>query len=339
MKDVWKSAGRHLVTRADNGWLKVTPDYLRAYFTRPEIHPVEDSCAAEHRLFNTLMADPFCPVSMAEIEAVVDPDVIENYRVVLGFRDLLCAAGTVEGAYLSLYGDKAITIPPLFIDQMVHLILAGMLENEADPMQYRAAELFFRDQRVTVSDEQLMLADVEIIDMKIGASGPGGLGSLGTLLAQTGTPVREVTLDVLDDDNKAMYWQRSDRFDTAMDFRFTQPGVDAFARVIECWIRHFRGLETKVQAMASIRDKRWSWHVGLDAEANGILNALYDGKTLEDSVASRIIGLFRMEFINAEDLSPTMKGKPVYLGLAMSDSATLKMKPQNLLTNLPLAQG
>jgi hypothetical protein len=31
-------------------------------------------------------------------------------------------------------------------------------------------------------------------------------------------------------------------------------------------------------------------------------------------------------------------GKPVYLGLAMSAEQTLKLKPQNLLINLPLAR-
>jgi len=30
-------------------------------------------------------------------------------------------------------------------------------------------------------------------------------------------------------------------------------------------------------------------------------------------------------------------GKPVYLGLAMNAEQTLKLKPQNLLINLPLA--
>ncbi|VAW11890.1 Bll5482 protein [hydrothermal vent metagenome] len=331
----WKSAGLHLVTRAENGWLNVTPDYLRAYFTRPELHPVEESCAAEHALFEALMADPFATVSKARIEALADADAAENYRTILRFRDLLAGARTVEGAYLALFAQDTITIPPLFVGQMVHLILAGLLEGETDPMRLRAAELFFREQRVTTGNDQLMLADAEIVDMKIKA---GGLGGLGQLLAETGTPARQVTLDVLDDDNKDLYWQRSDRFDTAIDFRFTQPALDAFARMIEAWVRHFRGTETQVQAMASIADERWSWHVGLDAEATGILNALYNGQDLDEAQLVRIIGLFRMEFLHAEDLTTSMQGKPVYLGLAMSASATLKMKPQNLLTNLPLAQ-
>jgi len=336
MKNFWKSAGLHLVTRSENGWLNVTPDLLRAYYTRPEVHPAEESCAAEHALFEALMAAPFRDVSVAEIEAISDADVAENYRIILRFRDCLVEVGTIEGAYLALFQRDTISIPPLFVDQLVHLILAGFLQDQTDPFQLRAAELFFREQRVTLDDGQLMLADAEIVDMK---SGTGGLGGLGQLLSETGTPARQVTLDVLDDDNKDIYWQRSDQFDTAIDFRFTQPALDAFARVIEAWIRHFNGLETQVQPVASIRDERWSWHVGLDAEATGILNALYDDQDLDEAELKKIIGLFRMEFHNAEDLVAEMQGKPVYLGLAMSASATLKMKPQNLLTNLPLAMG
>ncbi len=32
-----------------------------------------------------------------------------------------------------------------------------------------------------------------------------------------------------------------------------------------------------------------------------------------------------------------VQGKPVYLGLAMNELGLLKLKPQNLLLNLPLA--
>ena len=33
-----------------------------------------------------------------------------------------------------------------------------------------------------------------------------------------------------------------------------------------------------------------------------------------------------------------VRGKPVYLGLAMDAQGLLKLKPQNLLLNLPLAR-
>ena len=58
----WKSAGPHLVERNDAGWLSVTPDLIRAYLTRPEVHPIETSCAKEVALFEALMADPFAAV-------------------------------------------------------------------------------------------------------------------------------------------------------------------------------------------------------------------------------------------------------------------------------------
>ena len=32
-----------------------------------------------------------------------------------------------------------------------------------------------------------------------------------------------------------------------------------------------------------------------------------------------------------------MKGKPVYVGLAMNENSKIKFKPQNILTNLPLS--
>jgi hypothetical protein len=333
MTDFWKSAGLHLVKRNELGWLTVTPDFLRAYFTRPEIHPMDESCTAEHALFDKLMADPFAAVAPAELEAIEDRDAADNYAVILRFRDHLAEHGTLEAAYAALFSGEPISIPPMFIDQMVHLILRNILANVSDPMQLRTAELFFREQAVTIGDDQLMLADQEIVEMR---ARDGGLGSLGRLLASSNTPMRDVTLDVLTEDNKADYWTRSDRFDTAIDFRFTQPAPDALGRVIEAWIRHFLHVETRVTAMQSIRDERWSWHIGCDADATRILNALYNGEDVPEEELYQIVALYRMELLNPADAMDIVRGKPVYLGLAMNNDKKLVFKPQNLLTNFPL---
>ena len=79
-----------------------------------------------------------------------------------------------------------------------------------------------------------------------------------------------------------------------------------------------------------------SKHVGLDREATRILNALYEGRTppLED-IAS-IVGLFRMRIRDERMVLDRVKGRPVYLDLAMDGKKRVKMKPQNLLTNLPI---
>ena len=331
--ELWKSSGKHLLERTADGWLKVTPDYLRAYYTRPEIHPVEESCANEHSLFEALMADPERAIGQGELDAIADKDARENYRIILGFRDLLLEAGTIEAAYLGMMKQANIQVPPVFIDQMVHLILHNILDDTKDPMRARAGELFFRDQNVSVGEGMMMLADEEIVSMH---AETGGLGGLGQLLVESNTPMPSVDLDVLDEDNKQLYWERSDRFDTVLDLRFAQPGLDALARVLESWISHFLRVETRVQPMQSIKDERWSWHVGLDIEASRILNALYEGRNVPLEEMNRILALFKLEFRDPGDATPAMRHKPVYLGLAMNGNNRVKMKPQNLLINLPL---
>jgi hypothetical protein len=331
--DFWKSAGIHLLERGPEGWLQVTPSFLRAYYTRPEMHPIEESCAAEVRLHEELMADPLRPVEPARLAALADTEAAENYRVVLAYRDLLVRAGTIEGAYLRLMRQASIPIPPVFIDQMVHLILRNILADCADPMRLRAAEMFFREQSASTDDNRLMLADEEIVEMHARTGGETGLGQL---LAETGTPLKSVALDVLDDDNKAIYWARSDRFDTVIDFRFGQPAPDAFARVVESWLRHLLKIDAQVEPRPSIEDTDWRWHIGLDREATRILNTLYAGKTPPLQDMASIVGLFRMRIRDERMVLEKVKGKPVYLGLAMDSRKRVKMKPQNLLTNLPV---
>lgn len=333
IRDFWKSAGTHLCELNEDGWLTVTPDLLRAYFTRPEVHPVEESCAEEHRLFEELMADPFADISPERLSIIADADAAENYRIVLIFRGYLTRTGTIEGAYLDIMKSAAGDVPPVFLDQMVHLILHNILKKTRDPIRLRAAEIFFREQNVSTEDGRIMLADEEIVDMH---AKTGGAGGLGQLLVDSATPIKNVELDVLDEDNKDIYWERSDRFDTVVDFRFTQPALDAFARVTEAWIGHFLGLTVQVQPRQSIQDDHWSWHVGLDREATAILNALYEDKPVSADDAARLIALFRMEIEDKNAVLDTLRGKPVYLGLGMTPSGKVRMKPQNLLTNLPL---
>src|SRR5262245_58136479 len=253
-RDFWKSAGMHLLERGPEGWLAVTPAFLRAYYTRPEMHPLDESCEAEVRLHEELMADPLRPVEAARLTALADAEAAHNYRLVLAYRDLLMQAGTIEGAYLRLMRRASVPIPSVFIDQMVHLILRNILADCADPMRLRAAELFFREQSVSTDDNRLMLADEEIVEMHARAGRETGLGQL---LAETGTPMKSVTLDVLDEEDKEIYWARSDRFDTVIDFRFGQPALDAFARVIESWLRHLLKIDAQVEPRPSIEDADW----------------------------------------------------------------------------------
>ncbi|MEC8553266.1 MAG: hypothetical protein VXY93_22415, partial [Pseudomonadota bacterium] len=62
----------------------------------------------------------------------------------------------------------------------------------------------------------------------------------------------------------------------------------------------------------------------------------YAGADVGEDRLRSILCLFKLEA--EEGLIPEMAGKPVYLGLAMDEAGSVRMKPQNLLANLPLAK-
>jgi hypothetical protein len=334
--DFWRSCGRELLEQDARGKLVVTDDFLRAYFLRPEMLPPEEACEAEQALHRMLLEEPRHPLAPAEISGLTDPDAVDNYRVLLAFRDRLLDHATLEEAYFALVQTPDPSIAPLFIDQLAHVILRNILADSEDPFEACAAELFFREQRITLHDGQILVADDERIEQS--ASQPQAV-SLKDFLEHP-APQRALELDILSRENAGLYWSRSDSFDFVLDLTFTRPGLDAFCRVMEKWIRHFLDLETRITPVQSIADQAWRWHTGLDRDSSALLNALYRGEdppgTTQDEALTRLLSLFRMEFAEETSILEEMAGRPVYLGLAMDHQNKLRMKPQNLLLNLPL---
>ncbi len=330
----WQNSGYGLLAKDATGHLLVTDDFLRAYFNRPEVAPVEESCDKERALHAALLADPKRPVGATEIDSLADPDGRDNYRVLIAFRDRLLDAGTVEACYLNIFRDTDVTIPPLFLDQMAQVIVRAVLDGTDDPFRARAAELFFRTQTVTVHDGAILSGDLEVVEM---LANTGGMGAVGQLLVEGGIKPRQVDLDVMQPEDAHRYWQRDERHDMVIDLSFTRLGLDALCRVMENWIEHFSGAAVQIQPVQKITDERWVWHIGLDAEASAILNDLYDGNDVDEDRLARLISLFRLEFKDSSLMRPDIAGRPVYLGLAMTENKRLRLKPQNLLVNLPLA--
>jgi hypothetical protein len=87
-----------------------------------------------------------------------------------------------------------------------------------------------------------------------------------------------------------------------------------------------------------IEEAQWAWHIGLDANSTALLNDLWCGEEVESERLSRLLALFRLDFADAGEMRADIAGRPVYLALSMSEDGVVRMKPQNLLTNLPLAQ-
>jgi hypothetical protein len=334
LPDFWRNSGFHLLERDARGWLAVSDDFLRAYYLRPEVHPVEDSCEAELALHAALMTTPRRAVTEAELDALADGDARDNYRVVLRFRQRLLSAGTLEGAYLALFQAGSVDIPPLFIEQMVHVILRSVLDGCAEPLRLRAAELFFRDQKLNLQDGAILVADLETVEMHAAGN---AYGSIGRLIVEAQTSLKSIELDVLDRDNADLYWERESNYDTVISLNHGRAALEALCSVIESWVAHFHGVEVKVKPLARIDEPRWAWHIGLDAASTGILNDLYNGVEVDHGRMRRLLSLFRLDFASAGDMRPDIAGRPVYMALSANEDDVVRMKPQNLLVNLPLA--
>jgi Family of unknown function (DUF6352) len=350
MSDFWMSCGYRDLQVDARGWLVPTEAWLARWLARPELAPVDESCAAERALHGALSAAPWRAVAAAELDRIADADVRDNWRHWLRFRDALRAAGTIEAYYLALMRSGQVDIPPLFVDLLVQVIVRHLLDTSDDAFEARAGELLFRTQRLSTTEGQVLAGDRDTLDL---LNETGGFGELGRLLAQAQAPLRRVQVQVLSDDNAASYWTSDARFDYLLDLRhdvtqdlghgvrFTmdraRSGLKALSRVLERWVRHLLGVTVTIRPAQRIDDPQWRWHVGLDAEASAVLDALYRGEEVAADRLQRLVSLFRLDFANPAEMRADVAGRPVYLGLAMTAAQTLRLKPQNLLLNLPLA--
>ncbi|MFC5520668.1 DUF6352 family protein [Polaromonas jejuensis] len=316
MQNFWPSSGVHLLRRDERGWLIPTDDYWRLFLARPELAPLPESCRAELALHAALLARPAKPVAAGELQALQDADARESYALFLRFRDGLLAAGTLEAYYLSLFprdGRGRIDIPPLFIDLLTQAIVQHLLADARDAYELRAGEMLFRPQRISTQDGQ-----------------------------------------VLSDDNAPDYWQQADRHQFLLDLTHevsndlshglvltmtrARSGLKALASVLQKWVLHFLGVAVTIKPLQKVDDEAWRWHVGLDVAATALLNDLYEGREVEPARLQRLVSLFRLDFANPQEMRADVAGKPVYLGLMMDEEGVVRLKPQNLLVNLPLSQ-
>jgi hypothetical protein len=328
MNDFWLSCGHHLLDRDAGGGLIVTDEFLKAYFARPELAPPPEACVVERTLHATLIREPRRAVAASDIAAIADADARENWEVMVAFRDVLLRHPTVEAAYLALVRNGHGSTPVLFINQLIHVILRNALDGCDDPFVLRAAELFFRPQRMTVHEGSLLAADEE----RIAGS---ALQTTSPLVGMLGIE-KAADIDVLQAEHAHAYWDRSDRFDMALDMTAGRRGIAALGEVIERWVKHLVGVDVTVEPLVEMRDARFTWYVGLDAEATRIGDALWNDDELDEDEREQVVALYALRFRDATNVIDRVAGEPVYLFLAMTPDKVVRLKPQNLVTGLPI---
>ena len=366
--NLWPQCGAAWLHPDAQGWLLPTPDYFRAWLARPELELVAESCQAEQKLHRALLDDPLRPVAEADIGRMKDDDVRSNYRHFIALRDGLLHARTLQAWLLALWRGGNQGTPPLFIAHVVQAVVRQLLLADdanagppADAHTVRAAEMLFRDQRVSRQDGRWFAGDRATLDLQRESH---GFGDLGRLLAQAQLPLRAAEMQVLQAGNAHVYWAEATRtprdanaaparhsfvldlnhtidqdLGHQMVFKLTQAhsGLQGLALVLQRWVQHLLGVQVVITPLEKIDDAQWSWHVGLDVESSALLNDLYTGQTVDSDRLQRLISLFRLDFADARDMAPQVAGKPVYLGLMARADMLLRVKPQNLLLNLPLA--
>src|SRR6185437_9382606 len=193
-------------------------------------------------------------------------------------RDRLLRHKTLEAAYSDLARNGFSATPPLFVNQLVHVILRNALDGCADAKILRAAELFFRTQRVTLQEKSLIAADEETI-------GGVNIAPVSPLVSMLGIPA-EANIDVLNADNAASYWDRSDRFDLALDLTGGRDGLAALGEAMRIWISHLLGVKAAIEPVAGLRNVNLAWYVGLDSDATRFGDQLWRGEEPDEMALS-----------------------------------------------------
>ena len=63
---------------------------------------------------------------------------------------------------------------------------------------------------------------------------------------------------------------------------------------------------------------------------------LWNGEEIDEATMARVVGVFALTFRDSSIALNKVKGEPIYLLLAMTPDKTIRMKPQNLATGLPI---
>ena len=325
-RDFWLSCGHHLLDRDVVGRLLVTDDFLKAYLARPELVPPPEACLAEQSLHKAMLSDPRRAVAASQVADITDTDARENWEMMIAWRDHLVKHRTLEAAYLEII-RRNIKFPHLLMGQLVQAILRNALDDCEDAYLLRAAEMFFRPQKLVMQEDSVTAIDEELQSSLDPHRSP--------LIALLGLPAA-AEVDMLNDATASDYWKRSDRFDMALDLTAGRRGLVALGGVITRWLSHLLAIDVAVEPLVELHSASWSWYVGLNSEATRIGDAIWHDGELDDAMRAQLVGLFRLTFRDPADMIEKVRGDPVYLLVAMTPDEKLRLKPQNLVTGLPI---
>ena len=112
----------------------MTDEFLKVYLARPELIPPPEACAVERTLHGALLADPRMPVAAVRdrgdrrcrrARELADADRAS--------ATICCATGRWKRPISTLVRNGVGKTPPLFVNQLVHVILRNALDGVDEP--------------------------------------------------------------------------------------------------------------------------------------------------------------------------------------------------------------
>lgn len=329
--DFWVASGHHLVDRNASGGLVVTDAFLKAYLARPELVPPPEACPVERALYAGLLASPRGAIAADELALVADPDGRENLTMFLAFRDHLLKHETLEAAYMALAMKGFGIIPPIFVAHLTHVIARNAFDECEDGRVLRAAECFFRPQRITFHEGLVLLADEEAI-----STHEHDRKNSPLLNMLSGPAVSE--LEILTDENIATYKARSDAHDLVFDLTHLDKGRAALAEAMAIWTQHLLGFAPEFTPVDQFSDEPMGWFLSLDHDGTALGNKVWQGDALDEEERARVLALFTFTLPDHPRIRADKRGKRGFVVLGSGADKLLRFKPQNLIAGLPLAE-
>jgi hypothetical protein len=223
------------------------------------------------------------------------------------------------------------SLPPIFLQHLTHVIARNAFDECEDGRVLRAAECFFRPQRITFHEGLVLLADEEAISThEHDRKNSPLLNMLG------GAAVTE--LEILTDENAATYKARSDAHDLVFDLTHLDKGRAAFAEAMAIWTRHLLGFAPDYTPVDQFSDEPMGWFISLDPDGTTLGNKVWAGEALGEEDRARVLALFTFTLPDHPRIKADKRGKKGFAVLGSNAEKLLRLKPQNLIAGLPLAE-
>jgi hypothetical protein len=176
------------------------------------------------------------------VTAIADADARENWEKMIAWRDHLVKHRTLEAAYLEII-RRNIKFPHILMGQLVQAVLRNVLDDCGMPSCCVPPRCYFRPQKLVMQEGSVTAIDEETESL-LDTRPPSPLIALLRLPATT-------EVDLFNDTTAGSYWERSDRFDVALDLTAGRRGLAGLGDVIMRWLSHLLAIDVAIEPLVA----------------------------------------------------------------------------------------